>query len=121
MVHIRCRWKSQQCTYSRRTLPLLVANSRLLQRPSWIPFFDDVQAIIFLAPLAFNLMLEEDSRVNRLVSIVSPTDLDLRLPVVDTPPISQEDSIGLWRTICENKLLEGATLILFFNKVPSVR
>lgn len=40
------------------------------QRPSWIPFFDDVQAIIFLAPLAFNLMLEEDSRVNRLVSLL---------------------------------------------------
>ena len=29
-------------------------------RPHWIPYFDDVQAIIFLAPLAFNLMLEED-------------------------------------------------------------
>ena len=36
-------------------------------RPHWIPYFDDVQAIIFLAPLAFNLMLEEDSKVNRLV------------------------------------------------------
>ncbi|PSS38079.1 hypothetical protein PHLCEN_2v59 [Hermanssonia centrifuga] len=63
-------------------------------RPHWIPYFDDVQAIIFLAPLAFNLMLEEDSRVNRL-----------------------EDSISLWREICGNKLLEGATLILFFNKM----
>lgn len=38
-----------------------------MQRPHWIPYFDDVQAIIFLAPLAFNLMLEEDSKVNRLV------------------------------------------------------
>lgn len=47
-------------------------NSWLTQRPSWIPFFDDVQAIIFLAPLAFNLMLEEDSRVNRLVSTSFP-------------------------------------------------
>lgn len=37
------------------------------QRPHWIPYFDDVQAIIFLAPLAFNLMLEEDAKVNRLV------------------------------------------------------
>ncbi|KAF7794132.1 hypothetical protein EIP86_005263 [Pleurotus ostreatoroseus] len=43
--------------------PLMVS----LNRPHWIPYFDDVQAIIFLAPLAFNLMLEEDSRVNRLV------------------------------------------------------
>ncbi|EKM50981.1 uncharacterized protein PHACADRAFT_262889 [Phanerochaete carnosa HHB-10118-sp] len=63
-------------------------------RPHWIPYFDDVQAIIFLAPLAFNLMLEEDSKVNRL-----------------------EDSIMLWREICQNQLLEGATLILFFNKM----
>ena len=40
-------------------------------RPMWIPYFDDVQAIIFLAPLAFNLMLEEDPKVNRLVRTVS--------------------------------------------------
>jgi len=70
-----------------------VGGSRSM-RPHWIPYFDDVQAIIFLAPLAFNLMLEEDSKVNRL-----------------------EDSITLWREICTNKLLEGATLILFFNKM----
>lgn len=63
-------------------------------RPHWIPYFDDVQAIIFLAPLAFNLMLEEDNKVNRL-----------------------EDSISLWREICKNKLLEKTTLILFLNKM----
>ena len=39
------------------------------QRHTWIPYFDDVQAIIFLAPLAFNLMLEEDAKVNRLVRL----------------------------------------------------
>ena len=56
----------------------------MLQRQHWVPYFDDsesrstfnnnpvslfalVQAIIFLAPLAFNQVLEEDSRVNRLV------------------------------------------------------
>ncbi|OCH90781.1 G-protein alpha subunit [Obba rivulosa] len=63
-------------------------------RPHWIPYFDDVQAIIFLAPLAFNLTLEEDPKVNRL-----------------------EDSIILWRTICENPLLAKTTLILFLNKM----
>lgn len=36
-------------------------------RQHWIPYFDDVQAIIFLAPLAFNLTLDEDPKVNRLV------------------------------------------------------
>ncbi|KAF8968482.1 heterotrimeric GTP-binding alpha subunit [Flammula alnicola] len=63
------------------------------QRASWAPFFDDVQAILFLAPLAFNQTLEEDVRVNRL-----------------------EDSLHLWRDICQNKLLANANLVLFFNK-----
>ncbi|KAH9475075.1 Guanine nucleotide-binding protein alpha-4 subunit [Psilocybe cubensis] len=63
------------------------------QRASWAPFFDDVQAILFLAPLAFNQMLDEDRRVNRL-----------------------EDSLWLWKDICSNRLLQNANLILFFNK-----
>ena len=33
--------------------------------------------------------------------------------------VPQEDSITLWREICGNKLLDGATLILFFNKVKA--
>ncbi|KAF9484577.1 heterotrimeric GTP-binding alpha subunit [Pholiota conissans] len=63
------------------------------QRASWAPFFDDVQVILFLAPLAFNQMLDEDARINRL-----------------------EDSMFLWKDICENKLLAHANLILFLNK-----
>ncbi|KAI0773014.1 G-protein alpha subunit [Trametes elegans] len=63
-------------------------------RQHWVPYFDDVQAIIFLAPLAFNLTLEEDAKVNRL-----------------------EDSITLWRHVCENALLAKTTLILFLNKM----
>ena len=56
-----------------------------------------VNAIIFLAPLAFNLVLDEDPKVNRL-----------------------EDSITLWRQVCENPLLAKTTLILFLNKVRRV-
>jgi len=63
-------------------------------RQHWVPYFDDVQAIIFLAPLAFNQVLEEDPRVNRL-----------------------EDSIYLWKEICSNPLLARSTLILFMNKM----
>ncbi|OSC97274.1 G-protein alpha subunit [Trametes coccinea BRFM310] len=63
-------------------------------RQHWIPYFDDVQAIIFLAPLAFNLTLDEDPKVNRL-----------------------EDSIMLWREVCQNALLAKTTLILFLNKM----
>ncbi|TEB18686.1 heterotrimeric GTP-binding alpha subunit [Coprinellus micaceus] len=64
------------------------------QRATWVPYFDDVQAILFLAPLAFNQTLEEAVRVNRL-----------------------EDSMMLWREICSSKLLAKANLILFFNKM----
>ncbi|KAI0824282.1 G-alpha-domain-containing protein [Trametes gibbosa] len=63
-------------------------------RQHWVPYFDDVQAIIFLAPLAFNLTLEEDPKVNRL-----------------------EDSITLWREVCQSALLAKTTLILFLNKM----
>ncbi|KAI6021684.1 guanine nucleotide binding protein, alpha subunit [Pisolithus microcarpus] len=38
------------------------------QRATWAPFFDDVDAIIFLAPIsAFDQVLSEDRTVNRLV------------------------------------------------------
>ncbi|KAF5368102.1 hypothetical protein D9758_004382 [Tetrapyrgos nigripes] len=62
-------------------------------RWTWIPYFDDVQAILFLAPLTFNQMLEEDPRVNRL-----------------------EDTLMIWREICSNALLADCNLIVFFNK-----
>ena len=53
-----------------------------------------VHAIIFLAPLTFNLTLEEDPSVNRI-----------------------EDSIMIWKAICSNKLLERTAIILFLNKM----
>ena len=53
-----------------------------------------VQAIIFLAPLTFNLTLEEDPTVNRI-----------------------EDSMIIWKAICSNRVLERTTIILFLNKM----
>jgi len=71
-----------------------VGGSRTL-RSAWVPFFDDVNAILFLAPIsAFDQRLEEDPRVYRI-----------------------EDSMLLWREICRNKLLMNVDLILFLNKV----
>lgn len=53
------------------------------QRQTWVPYFDDIDAIIFLAPIsAFDQALAEDHSVNRL-----------------------EDSVLLWKSICSNKLL----------------
>ncbi|KAJ7098222.1 guanine nucleotide binding protein, alpha subunit [Mycena epipterygia] len=64
------------------------------QRATWVPFFDDVDAIIFLAPISgFDQVLAEDRTVNRL-----------------------EDSVLLWKALCANKLLAGVDLVLFLNK-----
>jgi len=63
-------------------------------RHAWLPYFDDVNAIIFLAPIScFDERLAEDPTINRL-----------------------QDSFILWRAICSSKLLEKATFILFLNK-----
>ncbi|KDQ51779.1 hypothetical protein JAAARDRAFT_210909 [Jaapia argillacea MUCL 33604] len=67
-------------------------------RNSWIPYFDDVQAIIFLAPLLFNQTLEEDPSINRV-----------------------EDSLYLWKEICTNPLLAKVTLVLFLNKIDMLQ
>ncbi|KAJ6632254.1 G-protein alpha subunit [Mycena sp. CBHHK59/15] len=63
------------------------------QRSTWVPYFDDVQAILFLAPLAFWQVLDEDTKTNRL-----------------------QDSLTLWRDIIANPLLAKTAFILLFNK-----
>ena len=64
------------------------------QRPAWAPYFQDVDAIIFLAPIScFDQVLVEDHTVNRL-----------------------EDTVLLWKSLCGNPLLKGCNLILFMNK-----
>ncbi|KIO17618.1 hypothetical protein M407DRAFT_84799, partial [Tulasnella calospora MUT 4182] len=58
-------------------------------------FFDDVNAIIFLAPIsAFDQVLVEDKKVNRI-----------------------EDSLLLFRSICANNLLGKVNIMLFLNKI----
>ncbi|KAG9311933.1 guanine nucleotide binding protein, alpha subunit [Chiua virens] len=65
------------------------------QRQAWLPYFDQVNAVIFLAPVScFDERLQEDLRVNRL-----------------------EDSFILWKAICSSKLLSRTTLIIFLNKI----
>ncbi|KXN84485.1 Rhamnolipids biosynthesis 3-oxoacyl-[acyl-carrier-protein] reductase [Leucoagaricus sp. SymC.cos] len=66
---------------------------------AWVPFFDDVDAIIFLAPIsAFDQTLEEDPKVNRLF-----------------------DSFQLWSGLTSNELLSRTNLILFLNKFDIFR
>ncbi|KIP02960.1 hypothetical protein PHLGIDRAFT_111453 [Phlebiopsis gigantea 11061_1 CR5-6] len=64
-------------------------------RAAWAPYFDDVDAMIFLCPMSnFDVTLAEDPSMNSLL-----------------------DSFNLWKTICESKLLADATFILFLNKM----
>lgn len=63
-------------------------------RAAWVPFFDDMNAIIFLAPIScFDQVLMEDNTVNRL-----------------------EDSVLLWKSVVSNQLLAKTNLVLFLNK-----
>lgn len=68
-------------------------------RPAWAPYFTDMDAIIFLAPIsAFDQVLAEEPRVNRLA-----------------------DSVNLWTTIVSNKLLANTNIILFLNKIDIMK
>ncbi|TFY74522.1 hypothetical protein EWM64_g9490, partial [Hericium alpestre] len=61
---------------------------------AWVPYFDDMTAIIFLAPIScFDQVLAEDEHVNRL-----------------------EDSVLLWNQIVSNPLIERTNMVLFLNK-----
>ncbi|KAG6866670.1 hypothetical protein C0991_000780 [Blastosporella zonata] len=63
-------------------------------RAAWIPYFKNITAIIFLAPMsAFNETLAEDPTTN-----------------------SVHDSLSLWQTVCSSKLLANVQIILFMNK-----
>ncbi|KAJ3513146.1 hypothetical protein NLJ89_g3115 [Agrocybe chaxingu] len=64
-------------------------------KTAWAQFFDDVNIIIFLAPMSgFNQVLAEDESVNRLT-----------------------DSLRLWQMICSNKVLSNIEFVLFLNKL----
>ncbi|KAJ9476005.1 putative Guanine nucleotide-binding protein alpha-2 subunit (putative) [Pseudozyma hubeiensis] len=65
------------------------------QRAAWAPFLDDVESIVFLAPLsAFDQPLVEDPSTNRLA-----------------------DTFTLFNQIVANPLLRHASMILFLNKI----
>ncbi|TFK27504.1 guanine nucleotide-binding protein alpha-1 subunit [Coprinopsis marcescibilis] len=69
------------------------------QRHTWVPYFDDANAIIFVAPVsAFDQYLEEDPRTNRI-----------------------DDSLQLFTQICSNALLKNVHLVLFLNKTDLLR
>lgn len=68
------------------------------QRAQWAQFFDDITAIIFLAPIsAFDEYLptsEDQTRMNKL-----------------------EDTFLLWKDVVSNRLLAKVIIVLFMNKI----
>ena len=86
---------------------------------AWIPFFDDMNAIIFLAPIScFDQVLAEDPNVNRLVGVLVPC---LYSPVDGLVFSAQADSVQLWTSIVSNKLLADTPIVLFLNKCDLLR
>ncbi|THG94874.1 hypothetical protein EW026_g6679 [Hermanssonia centrifuga] len=70
-----------------------------VKEAAWAPFFDDMNAILFLAPIScFDQVLAEDPMVNRL-----------------------EDSVLLWKSIVSNPLLSRTSLVLFLNKTDILK
>ncbi|KAG0068556.1 guanine nucleotide-binding protein subunit alpha, partial [Podila epicladia] len=64
-------------------------------RKYWAPYFDDVDAIIFMAALsAFDQPCEDDPRLNRL-----------------------QDALALFNSIVNHKLFDQTSIILFLNKI----
>jgi hypothetical protein len=63
-------------------------------RAAWMPYFDDANAITFIAAISqFDQMLEEDPEVNRMV-----------------------DAVQLFDKICNSPILSKVAMILLLNK-----
>lgn len=69
------------------------------QRQFWAPYFDDVNAIIFMVAIsAYDQYLEEAPKVNRM-----------------------DDALQLFDSICNHRLFSHTSIILFLNKIDVLR
>ncbi|KIL64804.1 hypothetical protein M378DRAFT_11161 [Amanita muscaria Koide BX008] len=85
-------------------------------RSTWMPFFDNIHAIIFLARQCFLPLSSHD--LLTFQSAVSTFDERL----LEDPTVNRlEDSVLIWRTICSSKLLAKVTLVLFLNKTDILK
>jgi guanine nucleotide-binding protein alpha-1 subunit len=80
------------------------------QRAAWLPYVENVNAIIFLAPIS---CFDE-----RLAEVRFSFSRDsLAYSHAQDPSINRlEDSFILWKAICSSKLLANTTMIVFLNK-----
>jgi hypothetical protein len=90
----------------------------ILQRKAWIPYFDNVNVIIFCR---CSVNLKADQHLTNVGFSVSPVSVfDQRLEE-DQSVNRWDDSINLWTSICASKLLAKTQLVLFLNKCDILR
>lgn len=102
---------------NRSKFPDLLTICGHISLAAWAPYFDDVNAIIFLAPISgFDQTLADDPLVNRLVRGILGAPCRARRSYAAKHPSIQEDSLMLWKAVCSNSLLSKVELVLFLNK-----
>ncbi|EDR07084.1 guanine nucleotide-binding protein alpha-4 subunit [Laccaria bicolor S238N-H82] len=80
------------------------------QRAAWVPYFDDTDAIIFLAPIScFDQVLAEDHKVNRLVP-------HLYVLYLCSGPLTRS-LLRKTQSNVSHPLLKNTNLVLFLNKI----
>jgi guanine nucleotide-binding protein G(i) subunit alpha len=84
-----------QFTYKNLFFKMVDVGGQRTERRKWFHCFDNVNATIFCAALSgYDLVIEEDARVNRL-----------------------KESLELFDSICNNKWFTKTSIIIFLNKM----
>ena len=84
-----------QFFYKDRIFRMVDVGGQRSERKKWMHFFDDVTAIIFCTALSgYDLVLQEDPTSNRMV-----------------------ESLALFDSICNNKIFDKTSIIIFLNKM----
>ncbi|KAG2139175.1 guanine nucleotide binding protein, alpha subunit [Suillus bovinus] len=89
------------------------------QRHSWVPYFDDANAIIFVSPIsAFDQVRASAPAVRGIFTYLNAPSQYLE----EDPRTNRiDDSLQLFTQICSNQLLKKVHLVLFLNKTDILR
>ena len=85
------------------------------QRHSWVPYFDDANAIIFVSPIsAFDQVRLPHEHIPNLIWFIGIKYLE------EDPRTNRiDDSLQLFTQICSNQLLKKVHLVLFLSMSAS--
>ncbi|KAI0714544.1 guanine nucleotide binding protein, alpha subunit [Earliella scabrosa] len=93
------------------------------QQEAWASYCNDLDAIIFLAPVgAFDQCSEEVRKSRRLSTrAFSPAQADRFYDSQDPKKSRLEEAFNLWQTLVENKLLARVPIILILSKIDLLK